>query len=61
MSLFDFLSKPAGSVLGKQVAETAVKLGVKIENRYVETKRYQGKIKLYPRDFLEDYFGEYDK
>ena len=59
VSLFDFLNKPAGSILGKQVAEAAVKHGVKIENRYVETRTYQGKIKLYPRDFLEDYFGTY--
>ena len=55
-SLFEYLGKPAGSELGKQVAEAATKARVKIDSHYVETKNYTGQILKYPVEFLNEYF-----
>ena len=38
MSLFDYLGRPAGSELGKQVAAAAMENFVKMETRHVSTK-----------------------
>lgn len=57
VSLFDYLGKPAGSELGKNVATVAMLHGVHIEERFVETRNYSGRILLYPRDFLDLYFN----
>lgn len=56
VSLFDFLGKPAGSDLGKQVATEATAKKIKIQTREVKTKKYTGKIMLYPQQFLMEYF-----
>ena len=56
MSLYDYLGRAAGPELGKQVAETAVKLKETIEKRYVTNTRYKGEILLYRREFLDEYF-----
>ena len=56
VSLFDFLGKPAGSDLGKQVATEATAKKIKIQTREVKTKKYTGKIMLYPQQFLVEYF-----
>jgi hypothetical protein len=56
MSLYDYLGHAAGSELGKQVAETAVKLKETIEKRYVTNTRYKGEILMYRREFLDEYF-----
>jgi hypothetical protein len=58
MSLYDYLGHAAGSELGKQVAETAVKLKETIEKRYVINTRYKGEILMYRREFLDEYFGK---
>jgi hypothetical protein len=58
MSLYDYLGHAAGSELGKQVAETAVKLKETIEKRYVTNTRYKGEILMYRREFLDEYFGK---
>jgi len=58
MSLYDYLGHAAGSELGKQVAETAVKLKETIEKRYVTNTRYKGEILMYRREFLDVYFGK---
>ena len=55
-SLYEYLGKPAGSELGKQVAEAATKAGVKIDSHHVETKKYTGPILKYPVEFLNQYF-----
>lgn len=56
LSLYDYLGRPAGSELGKKVAEVATKLKVSINVREVQTKTYKGQVLLYPKSFLESYF-----
>ena len=57
MSLYDYLGHAAGPELGKQVASAAAKAGVKHEMREVNHKGWNGPIMLYPRDFLDNFFG----
>jgi hypothetical protein len=57
MSLFEYLGYAAGSELGKEVAATAVALKETISEHYVSNPKFTGKIKLYRREFLDDYFG----
>lgn len=56
-SLFDFLGRPAGPELGKQVASAAVEQKIKMQEMQVSTKNYTGKIITYPVSFLENYFN----
>ena len=58
MSLYEYLSRAAGSELGKQVADTAVKLRETIQEHEVSNPKYTGKVKLYRREFLDEYFGK---
>jgi hypothetical protein len=58
LSLYDYLGKPAGGKLGKEVASAASREGIKLETRKVDTPRYTGIVYLYPKDFLEFYFRE---
>jgi hypothetical protein len=60
LSLYDYLGKPAGGELGKQVASAASREGIKLETREVSTQRYTGIVYLYPKDFLEFYFRKPD-
>ena len=57
ISLYDYLGHAAGSDLGKQVAYAAAKAGIKSEIREVSHVGYKGPIMLYPRTFLENFFG----
>ena len=57
ISLYDFLGKAAGSVIGKQVATAAAKAKEKIGRRFVSNSRYKGEVLLYRREFLEMYFA----
>ena len=56
LSLYDFLGKPAGAQLGKEVWDAASKQGVKAQSREVSNPKFEGKVLLYPKDFLEMYF-----
>jgi hypothetical protein len=56
-SLYDHLGRAAGGQLGKQVAEAAVRDGVKIQTRQVSNPKYEGEIMLYPSDWLTNYFS----
>ena len=56
MSLFDYLGRPAGGELGKQVYDTAYHLKIPVETRHVQTKTYTGEVMLYPEAFLKEYF-----
>tara|TARA_Y100001963_G_scaffold29099_1_gene39518 strand:- start:296 stop:538 length:243 start_codon:yes stop_codon:yes gene_type:complete len=58
MSLFDYLGRPAGDVLGQQVARAATGHTPKVNfgTRYVETRTYKGDVMLYPKWFLDEYF-----
>ena len=57
MSLYDFLGRPAGGELGKPVAEAAAKAKVGFELKEVSNPKYTGKIRMYPKSFLEEYFS----
>lgn len=56
LSLFDYLGAAAGGELGKAVSEASKKAGQEIKMRDVVTNKYQGKVILYKREFLENYF-----
>tara|TARA_R110000823_G_scaffold151510_2_gene282400 strand:+ start:134 stop:358 length:225 start_codon:yes stop_codon:yes gene_type:complete len=58
MSLYDYLGKPAGGELGKEVAKQAAKEKIKFSQREVKTKFYEGKVMVYPESFLRRYFDE---
>ena len=57
LSLYDYLNKPAGAVLGKQVYEQAKREKVEVKTRPIETKTYKGEVMLYPKEFLDNYFN----
>ena len=57
ISLYDYLGRAAGPDLGKQVAIAASKAGIKSEIREVSHIGYKGPIMLYPRQFLDNFFG----
>ena len=57
ISLYDYLGHAAGPELGKQVASAAARSGVKHEIREVNHRGWNGPIMLYPRDFLDNFFG----
>ena len=57
ISLYDYLGHAAGPDLGKQVASAAAKAGVKHAVREVNHRGWNGPIMLYPRTFLDNFFG----
>ena len=57
MSLYDYLGRAAGPELGQQVAQAAAKAKVKSEIREVNHVGYRGPIMLYPKAFLDNFFG----
>lgn len=61
LSLFEYLGKSAGPELGKQVYAVAKANKVKMSEQQVTTKTYSGKIMMYPKPFLVDYFGNQAK
>jgi hypothetical protein len=58
MSLYEYLGRAAGPELGKEVAETAVKLRETIKEQNVSNPKYTGKVLLYRREFLDEYIGK---
>ena len=58
LSLYEFLGKPAGGPLGKEVWDAASKQGIKAQSREVSNPKFTGKVLLYPKEFLEFYFRE---
>ena len=56
VSLFDFLGHAAGTALGAAVYGTARRSSEKVETRIIETKTYKGKVMLYRKAFLDNYF-----
>lgn len=57
VSLFDFLGRPAGGALGQEVYAKAKEMKSKTSSRDVNTKNYNGKVMLYDREFLNNYFN----
>ena len=58
LSLFDYLGKPAGSELGKQVAAAAAVDKIKFNVKYVSNPKYKGDILMYPKTWLDNYFNK---
>jgi hypothetical protein len=58
LSLYDYLGKPAGLKLGAEVKTEADLRGVPFKMREISNPKYEGKVLLYPKDFLEFYFRE---
>ena len=56
VSLYDYLGKAAGSDLGKHVAEFATSRKAKMETRTLNLPRYKGKVMLYERSMLDEFF-----
>ncbi len=56
ISLFDYLGKPAGAELGVMVFKYSLIRGVRSGFRFVRTPLYKGKIALYPKEFLDEFF-----
>jgi hypothetical protein len=55
-SLFDYLRKPAGIELGTAVYQAARRERAPIAIREVTTRKYKGKVVLYTKEFLDNYF-----
>lgn len=56
VSLFDYLGRAAGTDLGAKVYQASTRLKEKVETREVRTKTYTGRVMLYRKQFLEEYF-----
>lgn len=56
MSLYDYLGHAAGTSLGKEVFKAAKIKGIPTGVREVSNAKYVGKIVLYPKSFLDEYF-----
>jgi hypothetical protein len=56
LSLYDYLGKAAGSELGKQVYQSAHVNKITVTEKQVSTPVYSGKILMYPKSFLDEYF-----
>jgi hypothetical protein len=61
LSLYDYLKRPAGGELGREVAQAASKAGVKLQTREVDNPKYTGIVYLYPKDFLDFHFRPADE
>ena len=57
MSLYDYLGKPAGPQLGKEVNLKAQANNIPIQMKDVSNSKYTGKVLMYPKHFLDLYFG----
>lgn len=57
MSLYDYLGRAAGPELGKRVASAAAAKEITFGSRHVENKTYTGEVLLYPKSFLDEFFG----
>lgn len=56
MSLYEYLGKPAGSDLGKEVYIASVDSCIESRYRGVTSKNYQGAVRTYPKSWLDSYF-----
>ena len=56
MSLYDYLGRAAGAELGRHVADFASTRKAKFETREVSNSRYTGKVMLYERTLLDEFF-----
>lgn len=56
LSLYDYLGKAAGRELGSQVYKAASIQKIKVTEKQVANPAYSGKVLMYPKSFLDDYF-----
>jgi hypothetical protein len=56
VSLFEYLGHAAGASLGAAVYQVARRTREKVDTREVVTKTYKGKVMLYRKAFLTEYF-----
>jgi hypothetical protein len=57
ISLYDYLGYAAGQELGGKVCKAAIALKEPIGEREITNTRYKGKVHLYRREFLDEYFS----
>jgi len=57
-SLYDFLHRPAGPALGKEVYKEAAYQRIPFGQKWISNPRYSGRILCYPITWLENYFGQ---
>ena len=58
LSLYDYLRRAAGPELGKQVEKEARRRKIPTSTKEVSNTNYTGKVKMYPRYFLDSYFRQ---
>lgn len=56
ISLYEYLSQPAGPELGQQVYKFAKMLNRENGVKEVRTKKYKGLVMTYDRDLLDKFF-----
>jgi hypothetical protein len=56
ISLFDYLGKAAGKELGGKVRQYALIRGIASESRTIQNSSYQGRVALYTKEFLDEFF-----
>ena len=54
LSLYDYLGHAAGGKLGQRIAYEVAKCKVNIQLKSIKNPRYEGKIQMYPNDFLNE-------
>ena len=60
LSLYDYLGKAAGKKLGEEVNKAAQLKKIPINTRQVSNPKYEGKVLLYPKWFLDEFFKKED-
>ena len=61
LSLYDYLGHAAGVKLGDEVNKVAQLRDIPARTRQVNNPKYEGKVMLYPKWFLDEYFGNSQK
>lgn len=62
ISLYDYLGRPAGSALGKEIYIYAKSVKANIGEKIVSISPYKnGLIRTYEKEFLDKYFETYKK
>lgn len=56
LSLYDYLGKAAGKELGAAVNNFAKANKIPVAIKEVSNPKYKGKIMMYPKSFLDNYF-----
>lgn len=58
LSLYEYLGKPAGGELGKQIFERAKSQNIKVNSVEISNPKYTGKVLTYPKSFLDNEFKQ---